>query len=86
VRTALARALGDLRILLVIDDVWSRSNLDPFLRGGRYTTRLVTTRFDKELPDTALCQPVDAMQPGEALALLARGLPRSGQCLSARAG
>jgi WD40 repeat protein len=78
-RTALAEALGDLRILLVIDDVWSRSHLDPFLfgagHGGRHTTRLVTTRFDKELPETAVRQPVDAMQAGEALALLAYGLP-----------
>ena len=77
-RTALAEALGDLRILLVIDDVWARSHLDPFLHGGhggRHTTRLVTTRFDKELPDTAVRQPVDAMQAGEALALLAHGLP-----------
>ena len=74
-RTALAEALGDLRILLIVDDVWARSHLDPFLHGGRHTTRLVTTRFDKELPDTAVRQPVDAMQAGEALALLARGLP-----------
>ncbi|MFZ1104161.1 MAG: hypothetical protein WAN86_15180 [Hyphomicrobiaceae bacterium] len=74
-RTALAGALGDLRILLVIDDVWARSHLDPFLHGGRHTTRLVTTRFDKELPDTAVRQPVDAMQAGEALTLLAHGLP-----------
>jgi hypothetical protein len=74
-RTALAEALGDLRILLVIDDVWSRSHLDPFLHGGRHTTRLVTTRFDRELPETAMRQPVDAMQAGEALALLSQGLP-----------
>jgi hypothetical protein len=74
-RTALAESLGDLRILLVIDDVWARSHLEPFLHGARHTTRLVTTRFDKELPETALRQPVDAMQAGEALALLAYGLP-----------
>jgi WD40 repeat protein len=64
-----------LRILLIIDDVWSRSHLDPFLHGGRHTTRLVTTRFDKELPETAVRQPVDAMQAGEALVLLSHGLP-----------
>jgi WD40 repeat protein len=74
-RTALAEALGDLRILLVIDDVWQRSHLDPFLHGGRHTARLLTTRFDRELPDTAVRQKVDAMQPGEALALLSAGLP-----------
>jgi hypothetical protein len=75
-RTALAEALGDLRILLVIDDVWNRSHLDPFLHGGRHTARLVTTRFDKELPETAVRQPVDAMLAGEALTLLAGGLPQ----------
>ena len=74
-RTALAEALGDLRILLVIDDVWQKHHLDPFLHGGRHTTRLVTTRFDRELPDTAVRQKVDAMLPGEARLLLERGLP-----------
>jgi WD40 repeat protein len=74
-RTALANALGELRILLIVDDVWQRSHLDPFLHGGRHTTRLVTTRFDKELPEAAVRQPVDAMQAAEALALLAHGLP-----------
>jgi WD40 repeat protein len=83
-RTALAEALGDLRILLVIDDVWARSHLEPFLHGGRHTARLVTTRFDKELPDTAVRQPVDAMQADEALALLTHGLPREQAQASAR--
>lgn len=74
-RTALAEALGDRRILLVIDDGWRKHHLDPFLQGGRFTTRLVTTRFDRELPDTAVRQAVDAMQASEALKLLSWGLP-----------
>ncbi len=74
-RTALAEALGDRRILLVVDDVWQRPHLEPFLFGGRNTTRLVTTRFDPVLPDKAARQPVDAMQDAEALALLGRNLP-----------
>lgn len=74
-RTALAEALGDRRILLVIDDVWRKHHLDPFLQGGPHATRLVTTRFDRELPETAVRQPVDAMQAGEASKLLAWGLP-----------
>jgi WD40 repeat protein len=74
-RTALGEALGDLRILFVIDDVWKRAHLEPFLHRGRHTTRLVTTRFEKELPDVAIRQRVDAMQAGEALALLSHGLP-----------
>jgi len=83
-RTALAEALGDRRILLIVDDVWARWHLDAFLHGGRHTTRLVTTRFDKELPDTAVRQPVDAMQADEALALLAHGLPPDQAKASAR--
>jgi hypothetical protein len=83
-RTALAEGLGDLRILLVIDDVWRRSHLDPFLHGAHHITRLVTTCFDKELPDTAARQPVGAMQAGEALALLAHGLPQDQASACAR--
>ncbi len=74
-RTALAEALGDRRILLVVDDVWQKHYLDPFLQGGKNTTRLVTTRFDKELPETAVRQAVDAMRADEALRLMAWGLP-----------
>lgn len=74
-RTALAEALGDRRILLVVDDVWRRTDLEAFLHGGRHTTRPITTRFDKELPETSTRQPVDAMQTKEARALLAKGLP-----------
>ncbi len=74
-RTALAEALGDRRILLVVDDVWRRPHLAPFLEGGRHTTRLVTTRFDAVLPDGAAREPVDAMQIDEALALIGQGLP-----------
>lgn len=74
-RAALGDALGDRRLLFVIDDVWQRAHLEPFLHGGAHTTRLVTTRFDRELPDTAARQAVDAMTAAEAQALLSRGLP-----------
>ncbi len=74
-RTTLAEALGDRRVLLVIDDVWQKHHLDPFLQGGSNATRLITTRFDHELPDTAIRQPVEAMAANEALTLLAWGLP-----------
>jgi len=40
----LARVLGDRRILLVIDNVWSARDLSPFLTGAPNCTRLVTTR------------------------------------------
>ena len=73
--SALSDALGDRRILLVVDDIWQKQHLEPFLHGGPSTTRLVTTRFDRELPDRAVRQIVDAMQAGESQRLLAWGLP-----------
>jgi WD40 repeat protein len=71
----LGEALGDRRILLVIDDVWRAQDLRPLLHGGRSTTRLITTRNDHVLPDEALRQQVDAMRQSESLELLAAGLP-----------
>jgi WD40 repeat protein len=68
-------ALGDRRILMVVDDAWREQDLKPFLQGGRNCTRLVTTRIDNVLPQTAVRQPVDAMQASEALELLSAGLP-----------
>jgi hypothetical protein len=36
--------LADRDILLVIDDVWNSTHLEPFLQGGKRCARLVTTR------------------------------------------
>ena len=73
--SALGEALGDRRILLIIDDVWREQDLRPFLQGGLKTTRLITTRRDDILPLSAARQPVDAMTANEALTLLSWGLP-----------
>ena len=75
-RTALGEALDDRRFLLVLDDVWQKQHLDAFLRAGKNSSRLVTTRFNFVLPGAATQQPVDAMQSGEAQMLLGAGLPR----------
>lgn len=71
----LGEALGDRRILMIVDDAWREQDLQPFLQGGPNTTRLITTRIDNVLPAEAFRQPVDAMQDREALTLLASGLP-----------
>ena len=71
----LGEALGDRRILLVVDDAWREQDLRPFLQGGPNCVRLVTTRIDHVLPERAIRQPVDAMQDDEALKLLSAGLP-----------
>jgi len=81
----LGEALGDRRILLVIDDAWREQDLRPFSLGGRNTTRLVTTRRDDILPLNAARQPVDAMRGGEALALLGWGLPQDQAAAQTRA-
>ena len=72
----LGEALGDRRILMLVDDAWREQDLKPFLQGGPNCVRLVTTRIDSVLPAKALRQPVDAMQSGEALSLLSAGLHR----------
>jgi len=74
--STLGEALGDRRILLIIDDAWREQDLRPFLQGGRSTTRLITTRRDDILPPEAEREPVDAMTTEEALALLSGGLPK----------
>jgi NB-ARC domain/TIR domain len=71
----LGEALGDRRILLIVDDVWRERDLQPFLQGGARTTRLITTRIDNVLPAGTQHQPVDAMTDEEALKLVAWELP-----------
>jgi hypothetical protein len=73
--SALAEALGDRRILLIIDDAWREQDLKPFLQGGPHVTRLITTRIDNILPAGTKRQLVDAMNDKEALKLLAWELP-----------
>jgi NB-ARC domain/TIR domain/APAF-1 helical domain len=73
--TKLGEALGERRILIIVDDVWRAQDLNPFLEGGPNCVRLVTTRIDSVLPSTALRQPVDAMRTSEAIELLSTGLP-----------
>jgi hypothetical protein len=63
------------RLLLVIDDVWTADQLEPFLVGGRRCTRLVTTRVPSALPSSAAAVAVDEMSPTQALAVLTRDLP-----------
>jgi WD40 repeat protein len=70
----LGRALGERRILLVVDDVWSTSQLEPFLVGGPNTVRLVTTRQLRVLPQGVDTIDVNAMTSLEARQLLTAGL------------
>jgi hypothetical protein len=71
----LGETLSNRRILMVVDDVRRKEDLEPFLQGGRHCVRLVTTRIDSVLPPKALRQKLDAMRGSEALSLLSGGLP-----------
>ncbi|WP_248837200.1 NB-ARC domain-containing protein [Frankia sp. AgKG'84/4] len=70
----LGTLLGDERRLLVVDDVWYRSQLAPFLQGGAHTVRLVTTR-QRDLAPRARAIEIPAMATAEALSLLLLDLP-----------
>ena len=75
---ALARALsGSGRTLLVVDDVWTAAQLQPFLAAGGSGRLLVTTRRPVVLDDVAEPRQikVDAMPDAVARRLLTRGLP-----------
>lgn len=69
---ALAEALSDQRVLVVVDDVWRRGHLAPFLHRG--LCLLVTTRNRNILPQNCRTMNVDSMQAAEAVSLLARGI------------
>ena len=58
----------------MIDDVWDYAHVRPFLRGGKSSARLFTTR-DASIASQATPVNVDEMREGEAIALLARGVP-----------
>jgi NB-ARC domain len=73
---ALAWALsGGGRTLLVVDDVWTAAQLQPFLAAGEPVRLLVTTRRPAVLNDVADPRriKVDAMPDAVARRLLRRG-------------
>lgn len=63
-------ALEGRCLLLVVDDVWFASDLNPFLQGGQRCARLVTTRNEGILPPSIPGVQVDAMRQEEAVQLL----------------
>lgn len=74
-RDAFAGAIGDRRLLLVIDDAWRELDVEPFLNGGPHCVRLVTTRRPPVVAGHEVH--VDAMTDHEALALLHHSLPEA---------
>jgi hypothetical protein len=66
----LGRVLGDRRVLLVVDDVWSAAQAEPFVIGGPEAMRLFTTRIRGLLPGSVELVRVDQMSRSEAEQLL----------------
>jgi WD40 repeat protein len=62
-------------VLLVIDDVWDRRQLNPFRIGGRQCTRLVTTRIPDTLPADSTRITVQALSTEQARVMVTEGLP-----------
>jgi WD40 repeat protein len=71
------QALGERRMLLVIDDVWEAEHLAPFLDGGPRCARLITTRNRAVVPSGAHLAALDAMRQEEAVRFLGAGLPEA---------
>ncbi|GAA1937305.1 NB-ARC domain-containing protein [Amycolatopsis minnesotensis] len=72
---AFTRALGDQRVLLILDNVWKAEDVEPFLRGGPHCVRLVTSRRSDLLPTGVTGVDVDRMEPAEAMELLLADVP-----------
>ncbi|MEU6132389.1 NB-ARC domain-containing protein [Saccharopolyspora sp. NPDC047091] len=70
----LAQLLSGKRCLVLVDDVWRKSQLDPFVPVGA-CRRLVTTRFPDVLPPGAAEVRVGRMKPDQARAALCAGWP-----------
>ena len=71
----LREKLENRNCLLVIDDVWQKAHLKPFLAGGKQTcARLITTRRPDIAMDARRVH-VDEMTPDESVALVAALLP-----------
>jgi hypothetical protein len=69
----LALKLDQRTCLLVIDDVWDAEHLRPFLRGGKSSAHLFTTRNEGIAGEKATAVHVDEMRESEAVGLLTQG-------------
>ncbi|HZM83132.1 MAG TPA: NB-ARC domain-containing protein [Candidatus Limnocylindrales bacterium] len=71
----LARIMAERSILLVIDNVWSATDLQPFLLGAPHCVRLVTTRNVRVCPSTASVFRLGPMSAREVSELITRSVP-----------
>jgi WD40 repeat protein len=78
----LGNALDGRRALLVVDDVWTEAQVEPFLLGGDQAARLFTTRARGVLPSKFPQVQVDRMADDEAVGLLGRNVDVSPRLLA----
>lgn len=76
-----AQAIGENRMLLVIDDVWATEAGEPFMIGAPNCTRIITTRYKniaRELmPDADSVLEVRKLTPQEGFQLLSELAPHA---------
>lgn len=72
----LREILEDKQVLIIIDDVWNKAHLQPFLQGGQACVHLVTTREAETIPSDANIISIDSASPEQALGMLSRDLPK----------
>ncbi len=70
----LVKVIGNRSLLLVIDDVWSEIQLKPFLQGGPYCVRLITTRNYDILPRGAEKIKIDGLDKEDAQKLIKKDI------------
>ena len=73
----LAVVVHDRHLLLVLDDVWHKSHIAPFMIRNNCHGTLLTTRSFEAMPDGATVVNVEAMTRIEAIEVLASGLADS---------
>jgi NB-ARC domain len=78
IRSVANEALRGRRMLLVLDNVWNQSDLEPFLAGGRHCVRLVTSRRVDVAPVDSAIIHVDRMTPQDGHRIAFEGPPYSG--------
>lgn len=72
----LSQKLEDKNCLIVIDDVWDPVHLEPFMRGSRGCSRLITTRNFDIAADTIVVE-IEHMSESEAVVMLSGRLTES---------
>ncbi len=69
----LAEVLSNRRVLLIVDDLWRKADLAPFLQLGPATVLLITTRNPQVLPDGIEPTVVKAFREGTTRQVLSHG-------------